>query len=408
MKTLLAQKRCLKSNHFEQPILRLRYKSMNNKFWSTMLAGAIGGLITFGAVKVFNEPQQVNTAPSTPVRQVNYGGLPTAFDFTKAAEKSMPAVVHIKASESQQHARQRLQEQRYSDPFEYFFGRSFGYDQQPRSGTGSGVIYTDDGYILTNNHVVEFADEYIVTLNDNREFSARLIGRDANTDMAVIKIDAKDLPFIELGNSDDVKVGEWALAVGNPFDLTSTVTAGIISAKGRDINIIKSGKAIESFIQTDAAVNPGNSGGALVDVNGRLIGINSAIATPTGVFAGYSFAIPVNLVKRIADDLIKYGEYRRPYLGIDIASMDGSLANKLGIDNVQGVVVRKIYEDGSAVQSGLQVNDVITKINGKNVTTTAELRELVGRSEIGGTMILTVMRGGKEKEVSIRLKTRTD
>jgi Do/DeqQ family serine protease len=377
---------------------------MNNKFWSMLLAGAIGGLVTFGAIKVFNEPQQVNTAPSAPVRQVNYNGAPVPFDFTKAAEKSMPAVVHIKASESRELAQQR----QYRDPFEYFFGRSFGYEPQPRSGTGSGVIYTSDGYILTNNHVVSFADEFEVTLHDNREFSARLIGRDANTDMAVIKIDAKDLPFIELGNSDDVKVGEWALAVGNPFDLTSTVTAGIISAKGRDINIIKSGKAIESFIQTDAAVNPGNSGGALVDVNGRLIGINSAIATPNGVFAGYSFAIPVNLVKRIADDLIKYGEYRRPYLGIDIASMDGSLANKLGIDNVQGVVVMKVYEDGSAANSGLQPKDVITKINGKNVTTTAELRELVGRSEIGETMVLTVMRGGKEKEVSIRLKTRTD
>ncbi|GAB4492818.1 MAG: trypsin-like peptidase domain-containing protein [Saprospiraceae bacterium] len=379
-----------------------------NKFWSTILAGAIGGLVTFGAVKAFDKPQQVNTAPATPVREVNYGGAPVPFDFTKAAEKSMPAVVHIKASESQQHARQRLQEQRYSDPFEYFFGRSFGYEPIPRSGTGSGVIYTSDGYILTNNHVVEFADEFIVTLHDNREFKATLVGRDANTDMAVIKIDAKNLPFIELGNSDDVKVGEWALAVGNPFDLASTVTAGIISAKGRDINIIKSDKALESFIQTDAAVNPGNSGGALVDVNGRLIGINSAIATPTGVFAGYSFAIPVNLVKRIADDLIKYGEYRRPYLGIDISTLDSELANNLGISYVQGVVVRKVYQNGSAANSDLKPNDVVIKINGKNVTTTAELREAVGRSEVGETMVLTVVRNGKEKEIPIRLKTRTE
>lgn len=380
---------------------------MNNKFWSTFLAGVVGGLVTFGAIKAFDKPQLV-AVPSAPARQVNYGNSPLPFDFTKAAEKSMPAVVHIKASESQQHARQRLQEQRYSDPFEYFFGRSFGYDQRPRTGTGSGVIYTSDGYILTNNHVVEFADEFIITLHDNREFNAKMVGRDANTDMAVIKIDAKDLPFIELGNSDDVKVGEWALAVGNPFDLTSTVTAGIISAKGRDINIIKTGKAIESFIQTDAAVNPGNSGGALVDVNGRLIGINSAIATPNGVFAGYSFAIPVNLVKRIADDLIKYGEYRRPYLGVDIVPMDSQQANNLGINYVQGVAVVKVYQDGSAANSGLQPKDVITKINGKNVTSTSELREYVGRSEVGETMTLTVMREGKEREIPIRLKTRTD
>lgn len=379
-----------------------------NKLWSTLLAGAAGGLVTFGAANYFEKPQTIVTAPAPVVRQANYGGVPVPFDFTKAAEKSMSAVVHIKASESRQLAQQRQQERRYSDPFEYFFGRSFGYEQQPRTGTGSGVIYTSDGYIMTNNHVVAFADEFEVTLHDNREFKARLVGRDENTDMAVIKIDAKNLPAIEIGNSDDVRVGEWALAVGNPFDLTSTVTAGIISAKGRDINIIKGGKAIESFIQTDAAVNPGNSGGALVDVNGRLIGINSAIATPTGVFAGYSFAIPVNLVKRIADDLIKYGEFRRAYLGVDIAPMDSYLANKLGVDYVQGVAVVKIYEDGSAAKSGLAVKDVITKINGKNVTAASELIEMVGRSKIGDSVALTVVREGKEKEIPVRLKPRVD
>lgn len=379
-----------------------------NKFWSTILAGATGGALVFGAAKMFEEPRVLVNAPAPVARQVNYGGAPVPFDFTKAAERSMSAVVHIKASESQQLAKQRQQERRYTDPFEYFFGRSFDYQQQPRSGTGSGVIYTPDGYILTNNHVVEFADEFEVTLHDNREFKARLVGRDENTDMAVIKIDAKDLPAIELGNSDDVKVGEWALAVGNPFDLTSTVTAGIISAKGRDINIIKGGAAIESFIQTDAAVNPGNSGGALVDVNGKLIGINSAIATPTGVFAGYSFAIPVNLVKRIADDLVKYGEFRRAYLGVDIAPMDTYLANKLGIEYVQGVAVMKVYDDGSAASSGIEVKDVVTKINGKNVTSTSELRELVGRSKLGETVSVTVVRGGKEKDIAVRLKTRND
>ena len=379
-----------------------------NKFWSTLLAGAAGGLVTFGAAKFFEKPQIVQTSTVPVVRQVNYGGAPVPFDFTKAAEKSMPAVVHIKASESQQLALQRQREQRYTDPFEYFFGRSFDVQPQPRSGTGSGVIYTEDGYILTNNHVVEFADEFDITLHDNREFKARLVGADPSTDMAVLKIDANNLPAIELGNSDDVRVGEWALAVGNPFDLTSTVTAGIISAKSRDINIIRKGAPIESFIQTDAAVNPGNSGGALVDVNGRLIGINSAIATPTGVFAGYSFAIPVNLAKRIADDLVKYGKFKRAYLGVDIATMDSNLANELNIPYSQGVWVKELDPTGSAAQAGIQINDVITKINGKNVTTGPELREMIGRSKVGESVSLTLVRNGKEKDIAVKLKTRGD
>lgn len=380
-----------------------------NNLWSTLLAGAIGGLVTLGAAKMLEKPQTSERfEQQTYSKQVNYGGAPVPFDFTKAAERAMPAVVHIKASESKESAIKRQRENRYSNPFQYFFGDSYGYEQQPRSGTGSGVIYTSDGYILTNNHVVEFADEYEVTLHDNREFRARLVGRDPNTDMAVIKIDANDLPAIDLGNSDEVKVGEWALAVGNPFDLTSTVTAGIISAKGRDIDIIKGGKAIESFLQTDAAVNPGNSGGALVDVSGRLIGINSAIATPTGVFAGYSFAIPVNLVKRIADDLVKYGEYRRAYLGVNVATMDTHVAKELGIPFTQGVVIAGLDPEGSAALAGVQENDVVTKANGKTVTTTSELMELIGRSKAGELLTLNVVRGGDSREIPVRLKTRNN
>jgi len=380
-----------------------------NNLWSTLLAGAIGGLVTLGAAKMLEKPQTSERfEQQTYSKQVNYGGAPVPFDFTKAAERAMPAVVHIKASESKESAIRRQRENRYSNPFQYFFGDSYGYEQQPRSGTGSGVIYTSDGYILTNNHVVEFADEYEVTLHDNREFRARLVGRDPNTDMAVIKIDANDLPAIDLGNSDEVKVGEWALAVGNPFDLTSTVTAGIISAKGRDIDIIKGGKAIESFLQTDAAVNPGNSGGALVDVSGRLIGINSAIATPTGVFAGYSFAIPVNLVKRIADDLVKYGEYRRAYLGVNVATMDTHVAKELGIPFTQGVVIAGLDPEGSAALAGVQENDVVTKANGKTVTTTSELMELIGRSKAGEMLTLNVVRDGDSREIPVRLKTRNN
>ena len=365
--------------------------------------------MTIGAAKLFEKPQIVSQETAAVARQVNYGGTPVPFDFTKAAERSMDAVVHIKASESREAAIQRQRDQRYADPFQFFFGQRFQYEPQPRAGTGSGVIYTDDGYIITNNHVVDFADEFEVTLHDNREFKARLVGRDESTDMAIIKIDATGLPAIEIGNSDDVRVGEWVLAVGNPFDLTSTVTAGIVSAKARDIDIIKGTSGIESFIQTDAAVNPGNSGGALVDVDGRLIGINSAIATPTGVFAGYSFAIPVNLVKRIADDLIKYGSYKRPYLGVNIATMDSNIARQLNIEYTQGVAVVELADmKGSAAQAGVKENDIITKVNGKNVTTTAELMEYIGRSKVGETVNLTVVRDGKMQVVPVRLKTRSD
>lgn len=378
-----------------------------NRVWSTLLAGAVGGLVVFGANQVSNRisHELPSPTPSTLSKQVNYGGTPVPFDFTKAAEKSMPAVVHIKASESKEAAIQR--QRQFYNPFRYFFGDSFDDAYaQPRSGTGSGVIFTSDGYILTNNHVVEFAQEFEVTLHDNREFKARLVGRDEDTDMAVIKIEASNLPAIELGNSDDVRVGEWALAVGNPFDLTSTVTAGIISAKGRDIHILKGATSIESYLQTDAAVNPGNSGGALVDVNGRLIGINSAIATPTGTFAGYAFAIPVNLASKIADDLIKYGAFKRAYLGVDISPMDLDLARELNVDYVQGVAVLGLDPEGSAAKSGVLEKDIIFKINGKSVTSPAELREMVGRSKVGETITLTVMRGGHEKDLPVRLKTR--
>lgn len=381
-----------------------------NKFWSTILAGAAGGLMTLGTAKLLEKPQVANTQETTAYsRQVNYGAAPVPFDFTKAAESSMDAVVHIKATESKQAAVQRQRDQRSSDPFQYFLGQRFQYEPQPRSGTGSGVIYTEDGYILTNNHVVEFADEFEVTLHDNREFKARLVGRDESTDMAVIKIDTRDLPAIVIGNSDDVKVGQWALAVGNPFDLTSTVTAGIISAKARNIDIIKGAGAIESFIQTDAAVNPGNSGGALVDVEGRLIGINSAIATPTGVFAGYSFAIPVNLAKRIADDLIKYGTFKRAYLGVNIATMDSNVARELALDYAQGVAVVQLADaQGSAAQAGILEKDIITKVNGKNVTTTSELMEYIGRSKVGETVNMSIIRDGKTQTIPVRLKTRSD
>ena len=385
-----------------------------NRVLSTIIAGAAGGLLTFGGVFfVQKNLKSAETAPVSLAKRVNFGenGAVAPFDFTRAANKSMPAVVHIKASESRKAAQQRSLREQQSNPFSFFFGQDFGgFDGGPqqRAGTGSGVIYSSDGYIITNNHVVEFADEFEVTLYDNREFKARLVGRDETTDLAVIKIDAKDLNAIEIGNSDDAQVGEWVLAVGNPFDLTSTVTAGIISAKGRDIDIIKGQGAIESFIQTDAAVNPGNSGGALVDLDGRLIGINSAIATQTGSFAGYAFAIPSKFAVKVASDLIQYGEYKRAYLGVDIFDLDGETAKQLGVDFSQGVVIEKIYDKGSAQFAGLKANDIITSVEGHPIKNVPELREVIGRAKNGDTVNVVIYRDGREMQVPVKLRSRTN
>ena len=274
------------------------------QFFSLLVAGLIGGAATVGGLKYYeekNNPKESLVKTEMPVaKQVSYAPVNVPFDFTLAASKSLEAVVHIKAAESRESAYNRqLQEQR-NDPFSFFFSQ-----RGPAQGSGSGVIISEDGYIVTNNHVVSFADELEVTLHDGRTFMAKKVGTYPKADVAVIKIIADDLHPITYGNSDDVKVGEWALAVGNPFDLTSTVTAGIISAKGRSIDVIHEKDAVENFIQTDAAVNPGNSGGALVDVNGNLIGINSAIASPTGTYAGYAFAIPVNQIIPIVENIMK-------------------------------------------------------------------------------------------------------
>jgi serine protease Do len=377
-----------------------------NRFISSLLAGVAGGAITIGAWQMLKPDQPAITHQNeTPVaRAVNYvGGNPPAFDFIRAAERSMDAVVHIKASESKTPARRNQQS---NDPFEFFFGGSPLYEQQPRSGSGSGVIYSSEGYIITNNHVVDFADEFLVTLHDKRQFKGRMVGRDPNSDMAVIKIEAENLKAIQFSNSDQVNVGEWVLAVGNPFDLASTVTAGIVSAKGRDINIIKGKGAIESFIQTDAAVNPGNSGGALVNINGDLVGINSAIASPTGAYAGYAFAIPSNLVKRIADDLIKYGTFKRAYLGVEITEMDKSLAEEIDVTFLAGVAVMYVDPKGSAGSAGIQKNDIIVRVNNKRITTTSELQEAIGQVKVGDDVTVIINRNGKDKEVSVKMRSR--
>ena len=370
------------------------------KYLSTVLSAVLGGVIVLvGMFFINNNNQEIEKSYARQVNNVNvpkYGNA-ASMDFTVAAEKAMKSVVHIYAAEKQEVSQRR-------DPFSGFFGGAFGQFYGPKQGTGSGVIISENGYIVTNNHVVEFADDVQVTLSDNRKYDAKVIGTYPKADLAVLKIDATDLPVMEYGDPDKAKVGEWVLAVGNPLNLTSTVTAGIISAKGRDINIIPGQDAIESFIQTDAAVNPGNSGGALVDTDGKLIGINSAIKSGTGYYAGYSFAIPADLVKNIVNDIIDNGSYQRPYLGISIIEIDDEYASENNLDVSQGVAVESLANGGSAQYAGVLPGDVIVSLNDKKIKSVPELQEAVSSAKVGDVVILTVNRNGQEKEIRITLK----
>ena len=374
---------------------------------SLVFAAVLGGLVVLGGNYYLNSggqeiAQTENLAHSAKNLNVSAANGMAPLDFTEAAEKAMPAVVHISAEAAPQ-ARQKQQR----SPFEDFFGGDFFFGNRgPQKGTGSGVIYSTDGYIITNNHVVDFADKIEVTLNDNRKFAATIVGTYPKADLAVIKIEENNLPVLRQADSDLAKVGQWVLAVGNPFNLNSTVTAGIISATGRDINIIQSqnNDAIEAFIQTDAAVNPGNSGGGLVDAQGRLLGINTAISTRTGSFEGYSFAIPINIAARIADDIIETGSYQRAYLGVSIFPLDDDYAQEMGLDISQGVVIEQLVDGGSAQYAGLQANDVIVAVNGKTIRSVPELQETIGRSTVGDTLDMTVIRRGKRKNIPVPLK----
>jgi len=367
------------------------------------IAGLFGGLLVLAAA-MFYLPKMVNqpSSPSNSSAQ-HYGSLVNnrgasilPNDFRTAAQKSMETVVHIKSSATQKQSQG-------TDPFSLFFGNSPYGGFAPKVGTGSGVIYSDDGFIITNNHVIDFADEVEVTLYDNRKYKASVIGRDEKTDLAVLKIEADHLPAIHIGNSDDAQVGDWVLAVGNPFELTSTVTAGIISAKGRSLHMM-SKNAIESFIQTDAAVNPGNSGGALVNTQGELIGINSAIASTTGSYAGYSFAIPVNIVTRVADNLIQYGSAKRGTLGIMISDMDSDLSKELMIDISQGAYISELVSGGAAQLAGLLPDDVIVQVNNHEIKNVPDLMAVVGESNVGDLLKIKVNRHGTIKEIDVKLK----
>lgn len=355
---------------------------------------------------------------------VNYAGFfgnnnaPAAtVDFTPAATSATPAVVHIKTKTK---ARQvsNSNQQRYRNPFSDLFGDDLGgfFGGGPRvipeqRASGSGVIITDNGYIVTNNHVVEGADEINVTLANKKSYKATVVGTDASSDLAVIKIDATQLPYLVYGNSDEAKLGQWVLAIGYPLSLDVTVTAGIISAKARSIGINdrQSNTAIESFIQTDAAVNPGNSGGALINTNGELIGINSAIASPTGSYAGYSYAIPVNIVKKIVTDIVKFGTVQRAYIGIEYPREDISDDQKKELDGYkegEGVYVSNVTDDGAAAAAGIKKGDIITKINGTTVSTGPELQEQITRYKPGDKISISYMRGGKENTINITLKNK--
>ncbi len=305
-------------------------------------------------------------------------------DFIEAAEVATPAVVNIRA----------LIESG---------GNIWGSGALTGS-SGSGVVVSPDGYIVTNHHVVEKSTDIKVTLADKRTYQAKLIGSDPSTDIAVLKIEEQELPFVVFGNSDSVRVGEWVLAVGNPFNLESTVTAGIVSAKGRNINILSGAASIESFIQTDAAVNPGNSGGALVNTVGELIGVNTAIITESGSYEGYSFAIPSNLVKKIVRDLREYGTPQRAYLGVGIQDLDSETARDLGLPNAEGVLINRVALEGAASDAGLQAGDVVIGLNDTRVRSTSQLQEYVGRFRPGEAVQVDYWRGGKKLRSRITLK----
>ena len=332
-------------------------------------------------------------------------------DFRLAARIATPGVVNIKSTfkpQNHQYGDENPSDfYDLPDSFKDFFRndpffRQFKFepnnDSEPIIGGASGVILTPDGYIVTNNHVVKDADEIDVTLFNGKSYKAKIIGTDPQTDLALIKIDEKNLSFVAFGDSDKIEVGEWVVAVGNPFNLASTVTAGIVSAKARNINILKNQGAIESFIQTDAVMNPGNSGGALVTLEGKLIGINTAIATPTGVYAGYAFAIPVDIVKKVSNDLMNFGSVSRGYLGISIRDMDSKIAKEINIDRANGVYVDSVATNGAAKEAGVKAKDVIISIDGMETMTSSKLQEIVMRKRPGDKVKILLIRNGNERK----------
>ncbi|HSI90008.1 MAG TPA: Do family serine endopeptidase [Adhaeribacter sp.] len=380
-----------------------------------LLAGAIGGGITIaayeltglsnkGATQESNRENIPDFTRPVPRRSSDSGRLPDGFG--NAVQNSLQQVVHIRAAKPQSGADLYYQ---LPEPFRHFFDMDPHGGQSPmemREQSGSGVIVSKDGYIVTNMHVIDKAEKIEVSLNDRRVFEAKLVGQDPATDIAVLKIAEKDLPYIRFANSDKVMVGDWVVAVGNPFNLASTVTAGIVSAKARNINVLRTqdNSAIESFIQTDAAVNPGNSGGALVNLNGDLVGINTAIATPTGVYAGYAFAVPSNIVAKVIDDIREHGEVKRGFVGVTIRELDWQLAKEMDLKSSAGVVVESVLEESAAAAAGLKEQDIILEVDGQTIASTPEFMGIVAQHGPGDELDFTILRGKKEKGLKVKLK----
>ncbi len=394
---------------------------MNKKqfFLGIILASLIGGIVALaGASYLSQQNSATNFTDKQDASLVNWLAddkfiIPDGINFVASAQTVTPGVVHVKSTVTMN---QRTQ--RGSDPFEEFFGfRSPDRDAQPREGrsSGSGVIISEDGYIVTNNHVVENSSKIEISLENNARYTAKLIGTDPTTDLALLKIEASGLPFIRFGNSDEVNVGEWVLAVGNPFDLTSTVTAGIISAKARNIGILRTEDnnrlQIESFLQTDAVVNPGNSGGALVNLAGELIGINTAIASRTGTFNGYAFAIPSSIVKKVMDDLLEFGTVQRGLLGVQIQDVSPELKDylkskgeKVDFEVSRGVYVGDVNAGSGGEEAGLKKGDVIIGVDGKETFSVGRLQEMVARKRPGDNVEVTYLRSGKEYTTTATLR----
>jgi len=372
-------------------------------FLKILAVSALGGALTLGSYILFFESQE-------PVNSMSPGQMPTSInasyqptgampaektDFTEIAEKSIHAVVHVKNLS--------MTSSKSNPLMEFFYGQSGGSQKQV-VGSGSGVIISPDGYIITNNHVIQGARELEVTLNNKESYEAKVIGVDESTDIALLKIDKTDLSYLPFGDSDHLNVGEWVLAVGNPFNLTSTVTAGIVSAKARDINIMNNNKRIESFIQTDAAVNPGNSGGALVNTRGNLIGINTAISSQTGSYIGYSFAVPSNIAKKVIEDILEFGNVQRAYLGINYEELNSEKASEFGVASTEGVLVTRVLDQGAAKEAGLVPNDIIVKMDNVKIANFSDLQGFLGSKRPGDEVEVTILREEASKTLKVKLK----
>ncbi len=394
---------------------------MNKKhfYFSVILAALIGGLVAVAGFYLSRENRSQELDAIVERQNVRFSSylnpedftVPEGLNFVYAAEVATPGVVHIRSKyDAQSGLAQNSPQGRH--PFEEMFPDMFGAPGQspnrqqgiPRGASGSGVIISEDGFIVTNNHVIENASTIEVVMSDNRKYEAKLVGTDPSTDLAVLKVEESGLPYVKYGNSDEIKVGEWVLAVGNPYELNSTVTAGIVSAKARNIGILRDQMGVESFIQTDAAVNPGNSGGALVNLKGELVGVNTAIASPTGSYSGYSFAVPASLVSKIVGDLIEFGAVQRALLGVSIGNVNADLAEAEGLKTITGVFVSGVSAGSAADEAGIEQGDVIVEINERPISTVAQLQENIAKNRPGDKVKVAYLRDGKLNKTYATLK----